>query len=716
MRAMSGLVSMVAGAALAAAPLLPAAGEGVGARPGADSAGDSYVGRLGNGGYDVSHYDLDVRYDPATDMLRGTATIEAVATQNLSRYNLDMQGLTVRSVTVDGAPARWQHLKGELRTTPAAALPQGASFTTVVAYDGVPATLPDGSGFVHTDDGAIVIGEPEVAATWFPVNDHPSDKASYRFDVTVPDGITAVANGALLGSTSAGGWTTFTWDAPEPMASYLATATMGRFDLRSYEHDGIRLWDAVDPTLYDPVAAPRTGTQFALSQQADSSYKRLTRTITVPAGGATLSFWVTRATEAAWDHFFVEARTPAGSDWTTLPDANGHTSADTGFSCPYWLSIHPFLTHYQSDNGDDTCSATGTSGEWNAVSGSSDGPEEWVVDLSDHAGGQVEVSLTYASDDSIQAPGVFVDDVVVSSGAGTTSFEADGDTMDGWVATGPPEGSPANENTWVVGGVADVPPPVGAAVDASFARHGDILDFLSATFGPYPFATSGGIVDDDPDLGFALENQTRPIYSTAFFGDAAGNPWVVVHELAHQWYGDSLAVEEWQHIWLNEGFATYAEWLWDEHEGAATAQEIFDFFYGVIPPDDPFWDVVIGDPGRDLMFDFAVYARGAMTLHQLRLAVGDTDFLTILRTWASAQKDGNVTTDEFVSLAEAISGDQLDDLFETWLFTPGQPSLPSATAATATDAGQRSAVTATSAAPPAAQQLLLKWKESRAGR
>ena len=188
-----------------------------------------------------------------------------------------------------------------------------------------------------------------------------------------------------------------------------------------------------------------------------------------------------------------------------------------------------------------------------------------------------------------------------------------------------------------------------------------------------------------------------------------------MHELAHQWYGDSLAVEEWQHIWLNEGFATYAEWLWDEHEGAATAQEIFDYFYGVIPPDDPFWDVVIGDPGRDLMFDFAVYARGAMTLHQLRLAVGDADFFTILRTWASAQKDGNVTTDEFVSLAEAISGDQLDDLFETWLFTPGQPSLPTATA-TAADAGQRSAVTSTSAAPPAARHLLLTWKESRAGR
>ena len=188
---------------------------------------------------------------------------------------------------------------------------------------------------------------------------------------------------------------------------------------------------------------------------------------------------------------------------------------------------------------------------------------------------------------------------------------------------------------------------------------------------------------------------------------------VVVHELAHQWYGDSLAVEEWQHIWLNEGFATYAEWLWEEDQGAATAQEIFDFFYGVFAPDDPFWDVVIGDPGRDLMFDFAVYARGAMTLHQLRLAVGDEDFFTILRTWSSAQKDGNVTTEEFVSLAEAVSGDQLDGLFETWLFTPGQPSLGASA-----DAAAGSALTAraTATAPPGAEGLLLRWKEVLAAR
>ena len=103
-----------------------------------------------------------------------------------------------------------------------------------------------------------------------------------------------------------------------------------------------------------------------------------------------------------------------------------------------------------------------------------------------------------------------------------------------------------------------------------------------------------------------------------------------MHELAHQWYGDSLAVARWQHIWLNEGFATYAEWLWSEHEGLGTAQEIFDFFYDGIPADDPFWALPIGDPGPDRLFDFAVYWRGGMALHPLRLAVGDAAFFRIL--------------------------------------------------------------------------------------
>ena len=644
-------------------------------------------------------------YTPATDVLRGVATIRARATQNLSRFNLDLEGLTVRSVKVNGAPATWRRSGGELTVTPRRGLRKGGTFTTVVRYDGVPRTLPDGSGFVHTDDGAVVIGEPDVAATWFPANDHPIDKAAYTFRVTVPAGLEAVSNGVLESHRTRRGWTTWVWQAREPMASYLATATVGQFDLRSYRAGGVRYWDAVDPDLYAPVAAPRTGERFALSQAGDSSYKRLSRTISVPAAGADVSFWVTRDTEPGWDFMFVEAHTVGADDWTTLPDANGHTSADTGDPCPSWLELHPFLTHYQADSGDGTCAPTGSSGTWNAASGSSDGYEQWSVDLSAYAGSEVEVSISYASDTSVQFQGLFVDDVTVSTGAGTSSFEDDGDTLDGWTVPGAPAGSPGNPNDWISGTAADGPPPAGEIVDGSFARQPEIIGFLSDTFGPYPFSAAGGIVDDTDAYGFALENQTRPIYAKGFFSDSVSGDSVVVHELTHQWYGDSLAVASWQHIWLNEGFAQYAEWLWSDREGLGTAQENFDFFYDVFPADDPFWDVVIGDPGPDSLFDFAVYARGAMTLHQLRLAVGDDDFFRIVRRWASANRGGNVTTPAFIRLAERISGEQLDGLFDTWLFTPGRPELPAAAAARA--ATQR-------AAPPVALSQLKR--QSRAVR
>ncbi len=678
-RAVTAAVAVVT---LAVVPVLAVSADAATRRPaspGAPGIGDPYFPLDGNGGYDVKQYDLDIRYTPDTDVLAGTATITARAKQRLSQFNLDLDGLTVNSVRVEGRRASWQRSGGELTIKPRRSLDSGERFTTVIRYEGIPALYENPilgtAGFFHTDDGALVVGEPDVAASWFPVNDHPSDKASYRIAITVPEGLTGVSNGVLKSSRTRGGWTTWTWDQREPMASYLATATIGEFDLRAYQADGIKYWDAFDPDLFGSIATPRTGERFAFSQTADASYKRLTRTISVPAGGAQLSFWITRFTEPAWDYAFVEAHAPGSEEWTTLPDQNGHTSTDTGFSCPTWLSLHPFLSHYQGDNGDGTCAPTGTTGSWNAATGSSDGPEAWSVDLSDYAGTEVEVSISYASDEIIRAAGLFVDDVTVSTGEGTTSFEDDGDTFDGWTVPGAPAGSPGNDNDWIAGTSADGLNPVGPVVEQSFARQPEIIAFLSDNFGPYPFRAAGGIVDDTEGLGFALENQTRPIYAQEFFGDPISGESLIVHELAHQWFGDSLAVEEWQHIWLNEGFATYAEWLWSEREGLGTAQETFDFFYGAIPADDPFWQLTIGDPGPERLFDGAVYTRGAMTLHQLRLTVGDRTFFRILRKWAARYEGGNVTTAEFIRLAERQSGQDLDGLFDAWLFSPTKPDV-----------------------------------------
>lgn len=201
---------------------------------------------------------------------------------------------------------------------------------------------------------------------------------------------------------------------------------------------------------------PHTGDAYAYSQIGDVSYKRLTRTIDVPAGGATLSFWTSYDTEADWDHLIVEARTAGGDDWTTLPDANANTTQSTGDSCPEgWRELHPQLDHYQTVVDATTCDPTGTTGEWNAASGNSSGWQQWSVDLSAYAGGQVEVSIAYVSDWAFQGLGVFVDDIEVSTGEGSTSFE--NNDSNGWEITGPPPGSAPNPNNFIITTAAGFP-------------------------------------------------------------------------------------------------------------------------------------------------------------------------------------------------------------------------------------------------------------------
>ena len=675
--------------------VLASAASGVPAySPGADGLGDPYYPLDGNGGYDVGHYDLAIDYDPSTHALAGVATIGAVALQGLSRFNLDFDGLTIRSIKVNGANARWSRHQGEVTVTPAYGINQGASFTTVVRYDGVPTPIPEfgGVGVIPSDDGALILGEPHVATAWFPANDHPSDKASYTVHVTVPEGLEVIGNGALVGTHTAAHRTTWTWDEPDPMASYLATASIGQFDISSYTRAGLTYWDALDPDLSTSVVPqPTSGSGYAWSQPTSfdgASYKRLSRVVTVPAAGGTLSFQVDRSTEEAFDYLFVEARAVGTDEWTTLPDANGHTSQDTGWSCPWWHFDHPFLAHYQTDNGDGSCAPSGTTGEWWAATGASDGWESWSLDLAPYAGTSVELTVTMASDGGFQERGVFLDEL--TSPSGTVSFEAGPNRLGGWTVSGPPEGSPPNENDWIATSPDKVDiPTVGDFVRETFAWQPEMIRFLSTVFGPYPFATAGGVVDDSGPL-FSLENQTRPVYSRSRFEDGP-NEDVVVHEIAHQWYGDSVAVAHWKDIWLNEGFATYAQWLWAEHRGWASAQDIFGFFYEDIPADDSFWDLTIGDPGAGSEFEGAVYIRGAMTLQVLRDTVGDPDFFAILQAWAAQHGGGNGSVNQFMALAEQISGQQLDSLFDTWLFTAGKPDLGAAAAAAAKSGGDREA-------------------------
>ena len=227
--------------------------------PGASGIGDPYFPLEGNGGYDVQHYDLTFSYDPATDRLDAVNKITAKATQDLSRFDLDLQQLTVNSVDVNGQGASFTRDGQELVITPAAGIPNGSTFTVNVRYGGVPETIVGspivfGSpyGFIHTDDGAFMGDEPNATSTWIPLNDHPSDKATWTFRVTVPAGLQVIANGNLVSHKEAGKKSTWVWDETAPMSNYLATADIGHWQFKNgTTPGGIPQTVAIDPTLLD---------------------------------------------------------------------------------------------------------------------------------------------------------------------------------------------------------------------------------------------------------------------------------------------------------------------------------------------------------------------------------------------------------------------------------------------------------------------------------
>ncbi|MFE6778097.1 M1 family metallopeptidase [Streptomyces sp. NPDC057702] len=467
-------------------------GQGAGPpRPGAAGLGDRLFPGLGNGGYDVTHYDLALDYAPESNRLRGTATLTARATSGLSSLNLDLTGLRVTRATVDGAPARVARRGSELTLIPRRALADGRAFTVRVEYAGTPRTLvaDDGSeqGWIETDDGAVGLGEPSGSATWFPGNHHPSDKATYDIAVTVPKGYTAVAGGAPRETRHEGDRTTFAWRGTEPMASYLATVAVGTFELHT--RGDLR-----------PAAAP----------------------------GA-----------------HETARTGDGRD------------RRAGGDVPQYVAIDP----------------------------------EQAAD-SEHV----------------------ADDLT------------------------------------------------------------ELMDWESGLFGAYPFSSTGAIVDDAPDLGYALETQTRPYYSTA------PDAYLQAHELAHQWFGNSLTPRTWSDVWLNEGFATYTEWLWEverDDEGRESADTIFrDYYDGSDDQSEGIWAFPPGTPpSAERLLDPPVYGRGAMTLHRLRQTVGDRVFFAIVHAWVAEHRHSTVTTKEFIALCEKMSGRDLGDLFQTWLYEKGKPKL-----------------------------------------
>lgn len=438
--------------------------------PGGPSIGDSYYPELGNGGYDARHYTLDLAVNMTTGRLEGLATLEAIATESLTSFNLDFSGLSVMSLRLNGEPVAFERDGLEMTILPAEPLPAGEPFTLETRYEGVPEAIspqaiPIRMGWNRHSKGVYVASEPVGSATWFPVNEHPLDKATYTISVTVPQPYVVAANGLLVETIEDGRMVTYVWENSHPTASYLVTVNIG---------------------------------EFMIEEQAG----------------------------------------PDG-----LPIRNYFPA-----------SVY----------------------------------EEAVYD---------------------------------------------------------------------------------------FGRTPEMITFFSEIFGPYPFEAYGVVVAEQA-LGFALETQTLSLFGLRHVDGMRSSENTIAHELAHQWFGNAVSLADWSEIWLNEGFATYASYLWEEHDkGPDVFANMLRQFYmfltasqGMMPPP--------GAPPPGDLFNASVYMRGAMTLHALRARIGDEAFFALLPAYYQAHEFGNATTADFIALAEEISGDDLGEFFEGWLYSLALPPIP----------------------------------------
>ena len=425
---------------------------------GAADVGDPYYPGVGNGGYDVQHYDVRLEVDMETGYVDAWVEVRALATQALSSFHLDLVGLEVLEVRVGGKPAPHRREGRELIVTPKEPLAAAAEFLVAIEYRGIPGPAPDaavaamgipGTGWFRQDSGIYVVSECVGAAGWLPCNDHPTDKATFTFLVTVPAPYVVAANGLLVEESEKDDLRTYVWQANDPMATYLATIDIARFDVRVEEGPG-----GIPLRLYYPV---------------DATEREL----------------------------------------------------------------------------------------------------------------------------------------------------------------------------------------------AAFENTAEMIEYFSSQFGPYPFESFGGVLSYE-SIGGALETQTLPVYSRRT------SEGTVAHELAHQWFGDCVSAAGWQHMWLNEGFAVFAEWMWRGYaEGPEAVDEAARRAYRFARR------VALGspaDPGVGEVFSPRTYQRGALALYALRREVGEETFLAILRRWLVDHHDGSATTEEFAALSSEVAKRDLSEWFAVWVF------------------------------------------------
>jgi aminopeptidase N len=447
-------------------------------------APDPYTPRNGSTSYRVQHYDLTLDYKLASNRLTGRAVLALTAIRALTHLELDLAGLRTTKVTSDTVRIKsFKERAGKLVLALRDEVPAGTAFDVDIRYEGNPAPLPGPWGDVGWEeltDGVIVAGQPTGAPSWFPCNDHPSQKAAYRFTVTTDAGYRAVCNGVLVSRVARSSRTTWVYEQAEPMSTYLATVQIGRYDL-------VALNDPSRPAVMLPArVAPR------------------------------------------------------------------------------------------------------------------------------------------------------------------------------------PAGEPVPQ-------YAAVPARLAPAAGAALARHHEMMTAFEQHFGPYPFPQYLVVVADD-ELEIPLEAQTLSILGRNHLHQDWEAQRLVAHELAHQWFGNAVTAARWQDIWLHEGFACYAEWIWSEISGSTTAETIARSTHRRLSAEPQ--DLVIGDPSGPDMFDDRVYKRGALTLHVLRTAAGDDAFFALLRGWSEEYRFGSVTTADFLAhAARFLPGVDVDALLTPWLHAAELPGL-----------------------------------------
>lgn len=435
-------------------------------KPGAMSAEDDYLPDVGNGGYRVRHYDLTLAYRAGDGRLSGQALVHLTPDRDLSRFSFDLTGLEVSGVTVDGHKAERIEQRGaKLLVWPADVAVRGHEREVAITYGGVPSPVESVWGYAGWDsltDGVIVANQPNGAASWFPCNDHPSNKATFQITVTANSRYTVIASGTLQSRHEHKDRTTRTFLQSDPIATSQASVQIGQYEHIDLGKRPVRL------SLY--AAAPRV-----------------------------------------------------------------------------------------------------------------------------------------------------------------------------------------------------------ARASTDFARLRNMLKVFERTFGPYPYSSYCAVVTED-ELDVPLTTQGMAIFGANHVDGKQKRERLIAHELAHQWFGGSVTPRAWQHVWLSEGFATYAEWLWSETSGGPSAGRLAAKNWAHLSQLAD--DLVIADPQPEFMFDERVYLRGALALHRLHRDLGDVQFANLVTTWTTRHRHSTVTTDDFVALVRKRAGKDSAQQLERWIGRKRLPDLP----------------------------------------